>query len=132
MREELSVATNASDTYGITPAHAGRISGHAGDKYYMGDHPRACGKNAFCKLEAAFIAGSPPRMREESHLFNHPFIKHRITPAHAGRISSSLMPSPAVNGSPPRMREESPLIVTFSPRFRITPAHAGRIFICME
>ena len=65
VREEFKNVSTGQFEYGITPAHAGRISVAVGSNTWVEDHPRACGKNSF-SLPCAYISsGSPPRMREE-------------------------------------------------------------------
>ena len=92
--------------------------------------------------------GSPPRMREEFHLYAHRVYSAGITPAHAGRMSESSpywffhwdhpracgkniseeREQELKAGSPPRMREEFNKYPSHKLLWRITPAHAGRMW----
>ena len=86
MREEYYGFRVPVACRGITPAHAGRIVAQQNISETARDHPRACGKN-FSAIEARVIAwGSPPRMREESLLYDFFRRAAGITPAHAGRM----------------------------------------------
>ena len=126
MREEYNIPLIEVASYGITPAHAGRMLGLRRILAVTEDHPRACGKNFESAAYVARYVGSPPRMREEfSAFFVLPF-SSGITPAHAGRIRTwycrrstqwdhpracGKNPTPKIfliliPGSPPRMREE--------------------------
>ena len=86
-------------------------------------------------------------MREEFLKYISPYMRQRITPAHAGRIiliviiqerrwdhpracgKNLLTKSPKLHrgGSPPRMREELKNASLSAGKLGITPAHAGRI-----
>ena len=147
MREEYNIPLIEVASYGITPAHAGRMLGLRRILAVTEDHPRACGKNYTCFTTITLTQGSPPRMREELNKGNTTSSLERITPAHAGRIFILMkyilviqdhpracgknfvvaFPRLAAAGSPPRMREECVEIVLVVAWRRITPAHAGRI-----
>ena len=86
MREEFLIVKCKRDEHRITPAHAGRIPMYLTLFPVLRDHPRACGKNAFCAFGIFRALGSPPRMREESFFKPYARAGIRITPAHAGRI----------------------------------------------
>ena len=88
VREEFKNVSTGQFEYGITPAHAGRISLGFGNGTISRDHPRACGKNICQQRIALCKQGSPPRMREESSPLQSAPERYRITPAHAGRITS--------------------------------------------
>ena len=66
VREEFKNVSTGQFEYGITPAHAGRISLGFGNGTISRDHPRACGKNLLLCSRLRSDIGSPPRMREES------------------------------------------------------------------
>ena len=147
MREESEMPHKIQVWLGITPAHAGRILRRRRKKNYVGDHPRACGKNFSWEYRPFSDIGSPPRMREECIAIALAKNGTGITPAHAGRIFysrwSRIRPrdhpracgknawrsaSPRIcKGSPPRMREEFYCASASSMFGGITPAHAGRI-----
>ena len=67
MREEFQKPENQQGLFRITPAHAGRIVAAFHVFAEFEDHPRACGKNSFCRTFGTPRRGSPPRMREEFH-----------------------------------------------------------------
>ena len=130
----------------ITPAHAGKTDISEPVRSCMTDHPRACGENNGTETAAANISGSPPRMRgKHTNLVGY-IVRERITPAHAGKTFSWLLPSSRHAdhpracgencsaplsvirhlGSPPRMRGKRAHIILHSFFTRITPAHAGK------
>ena len=86
MREECEKERPSDRSFGITPAHAGRIRAGVGAGGGAEDHPRACGKNAACAWLTWHKLGSPPRMREECNAGRDAAAVTGITPAHAGRI----------------------------------------------
>ena len=132
--------------FGITPAYAGksfhvdRITGNDLD------HPRLCGEKRKLSRLLIFSLGSPPPMRGKAEHFPPEIMRHRITPAYAGKsmmpasdvqrstdhprlcgekIVSSVMLYPSI-GSPPPMRGKG-LTIAAKPSFvRITPAYAGK------
>ena len=73
MREEYNIPLIEVASYGITPAHAGRMLGLRRILAVTEDHPRACGKNVWKLYWLSLGVGSPPRMREE---FYNPIIPH--------------------------------------------------------
>ena len=85
MRERQRSLIRYKDSYGITPAYAGKTlySGYSIHKVW--DHPRVCGKDSNYTILNLEKIGSPPRMRER--LYNPQLSKHegRITPAYAGK-----------------------------------------------
>ena len=131
---------------GITPAHAGKRvptrSGASGTR----DHPRACGEKEHGNWLPGYVWGSPPRMRGKAFLMPSNVSRTGITPAHAGkRSSSSGWQGPArdhpracgekivtrtsftaTTGSPPRMRGKGENQCGQAGRKGITPAHAGK------
>ena len=90
MREEFLKNNFPDETARITPAHAGRIPFRHKTRHKKQDHPRACGKNGYAALYECVMAGSPPRMREESEAIRKGTTWIRITPAHAGRMHVSI------------------------------------------
>ena len=77
----------------ITPAHAGKTRARASPHWYRSDHPRACGENSPRLCLCSSAGGSPPRMRGK-RLYHQPAAPSaRITPAHAGKTFSWLLPS---------------------------------------
>ena len=130
----------------ITPAHAGKTAASPCARFPCADHPRACGENS-CLIRIHLSSpGSPPRMRGKRQERSCYAASTRITPAHAGKTtttaSSSLRPTDhpracgenggtkekraCARGSPPRMRGKLHTRHHRNRAGRITPAHAGK------
>ena len=133
---------------GITPAYAGKRHIDSCLKIAIGDHPRLCGEKPYFYDAVTQRVGSPPPMRGKAEHFPPEIMRHRITPAYAGKSIPSCIKysiaedhprlcgekiffgnfSPQCQGSPPPMRGKGP---AFLPKFllqRITPAYAGKSF----
>ena len=130
----------------ITPAYAGKslklIVGVVGTQ----DHPRVCGEKERSSLMKLQRMGSPPRMRGKVIIHLQYESNLRITPAYAGKRSTSVRSgwtcwdhprvcgekasptrSPKTNtGSPPRMRGKGAQVDLIFTSTRITPAYAGK------
>ena len=146
MRGKPSYDGEEHEVTGITPAHAGKTIRKAYGKIYFGDHPRACGENAFFANLSRLRPGSPPRMRGKHIAKAYAANKSRITPAHAGKTMEEAdsdggwsdhpracgeNASPRTGmlcgiGSPPRMRGKRLPHSCGITALRITPAHAGK------
>ena len=146
VREELDNLRIAKNRKRITPACAGRTPFLNFSIFLPQDHPRVCGKNLYKIVKSIQKVGSPPRVREELHLFVRRVCIARITPACAGRTRKSkhcripLQDHPRVCGkntrrvyensrgigSPPRVREERWKNNEQKTLVGITPACAGR------
>ena len=132
--------------YRITPAYAGKRASELIVAKTLGDHPRLCGEKQFRAVPPDGYIGSPPPMRgKEINTGNYDSF-HRITPAYAGkststtytalnfedhprlcgekkRSASATIVSP---GSPPPMRGKA-ISVFYAPvGLGITPAYAGK------
>ena len=70
---------------GITPADAGKTFCLTGQNPPTEDHPRGCGENGYLTTLAAWMMGSPPRMRGKPHLIYGIALLSGITPADAGK-----------------------------------------------
>ena len=81
------------DTFGITPAHAGKRRFDNGIEFRDRDHPRTCGEKCQGRTRIHRALGSPPHMRGKDKRAVGMALPSRITPAHAGKSSRS----------PPRM-----------------------------
>ena len=133
----------------ITPAHAGKRHTSCPSPHPREDHPRPCGEKQSMHSASRLSGGSPPPMRGKGgQLFQGDGVIG-ITPAHAGKRSSSsrttyaswdhprpcgekiLVTSIDSNGigSPPPMRGKDPLTVLYFAFIGITPAHAGKSFL---
>ena len=64
VRERLTHNGDKGETYGITPACAGKTLPHRRHYHHCWDHPRMCGKDAALSAPAQGTAGSPPHVRE--------------------------------------------------------------------
>ena len=85
MRGKVTAKLTAGQTYGITPAYAGKSKGLYLHVDVTRDHPRLCGEKTLLINWIDLIPGSPPPMRGKvSH--RSAIIKCiRITPAYAGK-----------------------------------------------
>ena len=130
----------------ITPAYAGKRAFDAKRRNPTQDHPRVCGEKPVCPCICGMYWGSPPRMRGKDVLVCPDLIVRGITPAYAGKRTSTGRAARA-NGDHPRVCGEkslhpvSELLTPGSPpRMRgkeghrqrpgvpagITPAYAGK------
>ena len=131
---------------GITPACAGKRMCEQDAANEKRDHPRVCGEKLRLIRSAAWLPGSPPRVRGKAS--SHPsfFVEIGITPACAGKRRSQscqcwcrrdhprvcgekrLRAALSVphTGSPPRVRGKAGSISTAVPSKGITPACAGK------
>ena len=74
----------------ITPADAGKTCVAAQARVIHRDHPRGCGENLLKRANLSAALGSPPRMRGKLQQCRRFPISARITPADAGKTSSSF------------------------------------------
>ena len=74
---------------GITPARAGKSGLDFGYMLHFWDHPRACGEKATENSVTPSILGSPPRVRGKGLSRRSRLPSPGITPARAGKRSSS-------------------------------------------
>ena len=85
MRGKENRCGHAYQTYGITPAHAGkRLLGWT-RTLSRRDHPRTCGEKHEVPVHSAAHCGSPPHMRGKEPAQNTSLLRAGITPAHAGK-----------------------------------------------
>ena len=89
MREKHYLGLKSLVETGITPASAGKTNREVQAGQVMRDHPRECGKNSTVILLCSGSMGSPPRVREKLALLALCRLICRITPASAGKTSSS-------------------------------------------
>ncbi len=130
----------------ITPADAGKTRRQSRKSVTARDHPRGCGENNRDRTQSGARTGSPPRMRGKQSHGQERFAPVRITPADAGKTTTSnfvIFLSPdhprgcgensafltsfaRIRGSPPRMRgKQRPFLGGYLPH-GITPAGAGK------
>ena len=89
MRGKQCKRPKNTENYRITPADAGKtMCGDCSD-LAVGDHPRGCGENDGVPANFDDEAGSPPRMRGKQPPRLRPCAVQRITPADAGKTTSS-------------------------------------------
>ena len=131
---------------GITPAYAGKSPARPGPRPWRWDHPRICGEK-FPNIHVPVCrSGSSPRMRGKELHVGILLCGIGITPAYAGKRSSTFRRcrrtrdhpricgeksvrfavSTPVSGSPPRMRGKAPPFIAARIGLRITPAYAGK------
>ena len=146
MRGKLCCRCRLISQLGITPACAGKTGGYIPAGCKIGDHPRVCGENALPLCKTLLDVGSPPRVRGKRISQMGGCGRRGITPACAGKTSSSCRTNPKSgdhprvcgenilpwqvriwnSGSPPRVRGK-----LFKPLYAvlllwITPACAGK------
>ena len=125
VRERRSVATVCRQSWGITPARAGKTTRRAYERRNRQDHPRSCGKDSRQHSVSWARLGSPPLVRErrKNRMYRNP--SHGITPARAGKTdlfdslsligqdhprscgkdTVSVLFFTSMSGSPPLVRE---------------------------
>ena len=146
VRERHLTTRYSRPAAGITPARAGKTFSVAFLSPRFRDHPRSCGKDSERSAKPWPITGSPPLVRERP--------VHRrdggrcigITPARAGKTSSSMVPPKSMQdhprscgkdcitswsiilflGSPPLVRERHVISSQRKRILGITPARAGK------
>ena len=74
----------------ITPAYAGKSVAVAVLHFVQRDHPRLCGEKFDMMKTTGKVKGSPPPMRGKAEHFPPEIMRHRITPAYAGK--SEIVP----------------------------------------
>ena len=74
----------------ITPAYAGKTPHWRAAQDFLQDHPRVCGENMRCWHLQCPLQGSPPRMRGKRTGGRSDWMRHRITPAYAGKTGAEL------------------------------------------
>ena len=154
VRERRSVATVCRQSWGITPARAGKTKLQRRPIHPIEDHPRSCGKDPYLRVHQTFLPGSPPLVRERLAYNEVSSVGSRITPARAGKTGivvettdghrdhprscgKDLAQGDPVRlflGSPPLVRERLRSTGIRRLTKRITPARAGKTvmdpFIC--
>ncbi len=130
----------------ITPACAGKTLQERQPKFIGKDHPRVCGKDVVMRVDKAFQAGSPPRVRERRGKDSTVLLHLGITPACAGKtfgVATTatrtinhprvcgkdfivVPPARVKKGSPPRVRERRSGSGRAPCPRGITPACAGK------
>ena len=73
------------ESYGITPAHAGKSRRSCRPQGSGRDHPRTCGEKKVMRGSKDKHMGSPPHMRGKVPLILICGTEYGITPAHAGK-----------------------------------------------
>ena len=146
MRGKVTAKLTAGQTYGITPAYAGKSKGLYLHVDVTRDHPRLCGEKSSMVHRPCKKTGSPPPMRGKE--FYQPYEKAAvgITPAYAGKRCYNQIPCPHSrdhprlcgekfrivvstafrSGSPPPMRGKVTVQRHAVDHGRITPAYAGK------
>ena len=114
--------------------------------FFNMDHPRRCGEKRSCQKAGQVPQGSPPQVRGKVLFFRFLFVYYGITPAGAGKRTSTTQglclfsdhprrcgekfPDPreirARFGSPPQVRGKDTRYKSCSGSFGITPAGAGK------
>ena len=76
---------------GITPAYAGKSLWPVGGADSARDHPRVCGEKSSLCYKVFLCQGSPPRMRGKAGQLIPIYCDEGITPAYAGKSSTSCL-----------------------------------------
>ena len=146
MRERHGILFLFSAFPGITPARAGKTSLHFILIRSSRDHPRSYGKDRRPAELWTCVLGSPPLVRERQFDKAYKRFHIRITPARAGKTSTSsihlwtsqdhprscgkdhrkISSSRHNLGSPPLVRERRQVHQLPTLHHRITPARAGK------
>ena len=106
----------------ITPASCGMIAKQPPLK----DHPRLCGEKYLRRDASNMCIGSPPPMRGKAAVGMYRREMWGITPAYAGKSTSTLLKLRFSSGSPPPMRGKGVFRCIRGIGIRITPAYAGK------
>ena len=107
---------------GITPACAGKRLLPPSDDTREWDHPRICGEKSASLFWFVLFWGSPPHMRGKEDERGHENVEVRITPACAGKSTST--PSSTTRGRDhPRMCGEKKIMACYKPLIRGSPPH---------
>ena len=85
MRGKVSIVVELDFLVGITPAYAGKSLGHFFYAFIFWDHPRLCGEKQRSSVVILLLLGSPPPMRGKDLCTAKAQMRHRITPAYAGK-----------------------------------------------
>ena len=130
----------------ITPACAGKRLVRLTKKPLPGDHPRVCGEKPQMYAPKKWMKGSPPRVRGKGDRYEAMDAPAGITPAYAGKRSTScchagvpgdhprvcgekafvFSSALVLAGSPPRVRGKAQWCGAIGANLRITPACAGK------
>ena len=106
--------------FGITPAYAGKSPRTPLAASHARDHPRVCGEEAYSKVIAGSLWGSPPRMRGRARGIDARKRPDWITPAYAGKRPMFSGPLQAT-GDHPRVCGEELAGATLSMGFSGSP-----------
>ena len=88
MRGKAKVPFQAAQSFGITPAHAGKSRLRRNRPVHAWDHPRTCGEKSILFHLEMWCLGSPPHMRGKVYSLGTIAVFRGITPAHTGKSFS--------------------------------------------
>ena len=123
MRGKGSHLHSVWESFGITPACAGKSGSAAWHRWACRDHPRVCGEKKYPAFWICSSKGSPPRMRGKVLPPVQPVPRVGITPACAGKssiqhLTASLGEFEVQKGHPvPHLRQ----------RLQVWPDHARHL-----
>ena len=89
VRGKVEAPTAKAACARITPACAGKSETPRPSRYQLRDHPRVCGEKRVQRGDVDQCSGSPPRVRGKAHHIILVLLVCRITPACAGKRSST-------------------------------------------
>ena len=104
----------------------GKGTGGGLDGTFYKDHPRLCGEKTVQTIAAFEKLGSPPPMRGKAPDQQQICNSHRITPAYAGKRTSTALHRKASGDHPRLCGEKLPDVFRSGVFSRITPAYAGK------
>ena len=121
-RGKVTTRSRTRSVPGITPAHAGKSSGHQIEISCYGDHPRTRGEKEVFDEKYPEGEGSPPHTRGKEACTILNSIAGGITPAHAGKsfVKYSVLTIPQDH---PRTRGEKRVLVRRSVSREGSPPH---------
>ena len=85
MRGKVILYDKIRSALRITPAYAGKRRKKTVSCTGIWDHPRLCGEKWYNTRRGELYVGSPPPMRGKAEHFPPEIMRHRITPAYAGK-----------------------------------------------
>ena len=126
MRGKVISNNSPENSFGITPAYAGKspLSDHIQNKAW--DHPRLCGEKLTLDSPLLNSTGSPPPMRGKVYVQSCNGLTLEDHPRLCGEKIFSLFSHAPQMGSPPPMRGKVRAVSKVSDSIGITPAYAGK------
>ena len=129
-RGKCKGANSVKKCIGIIPAYAGKIALSRSLLLSLKDHPRIRGENVVLRPEVRRVPGSPPHTRGKSVSPVRREQSDGITPAYAGKISTTTRTSRGGQDHP-RIRGENAGISSMLAASEGSPPHTrGKCAVC--